>query len=119
MASIFDEYELTKEKFETVVGVGMTMPQVLTIFRKSLKEMDEWCEVEYGIPSVRTVYEAVRQMALSEFLSTVRILGDRGNSSALNIINTALQNLQSSQTVKIVFDNNLPEENEEDKEDDE
>ena len=113
--SLFDKYKLVKDKFELVVGVGMSKARVLIIFHKTEKEMDDWCKEEYGF-NFSTTWDMLRNMAYSEFLDTVHILGARGNPSALNILNGALNSLASTQTVKIVFGNDVPEETEEDSE---
>lgn len=119
MASIFDEYKLTIEKLEAAIGHGLTHQQILTAFRVSGKEMDDFCKKNYNGCNFAYVYNAVRQMALDSFFETCQALGYRGNVSALNIINTAIQRLGQDQTVRIVFDNNLPKEDEEDKLNDE
>ena len=61
----------------------------------------------------------VKQCAYKEFLSTVKVLGYRGNPSALNIINQAINENAASNVVKIVFENNVGIESEEDKNDEE
>jgi hypothetical protein len=55
-------------------------------------------------------------MAYSDFLDVVKLLGLRGNPSALNIMNQALNSLAATQTTRIVFGNDVPEETEEDSE---
>ena len=120
MASILDKYRLEdadgQEKFEGCIAVGITMPQLLIAFRKTEKEMDEWCLKTYHM-NFKTTFEAVKMGAVSEYLDCVHALGIRGNPSALNIINEALRGAQSTGTVKIVFEQNMPNENEKDKED--
>ena len=119
MASILDDYKLTVEKFESVISHGMNMQQVLTIFQKTSKEMDDWCKENYNGCNFARVYEVVRQAALSDFFDACRELGYRGNPSALAIINNAIQRLDSGNTIKIVFANQgVTEENEDDKEND-
>lgn len=112
--SLLDKYKLCKDKFELVIGVGMSKSQVLVIFHKTEKEMDEWCQENYDGLHFGVVYEMLRNMAYSDFLDTVAILGARGNPSALNILNGALNSLAGTQTVKIVFGNDVPVESEED-----
>ena len=116
MASILDEYKLTVDKFEACIAHGMTMQQILTIFRVSSKQMDDWCKENYNGCDFKYVYEAVRQIALDSFFETCQELGYRGNPSALAIINNAIQRLDGGSTIKIVFDNKSVEpESEEDK----
>ena len=115
--SLLDKYKLCKDKFELVVGVGMSKRQVLSIFRKTEAEMDKWCLEEYGC-NLAAAFDMIRQMAYSEFLETVSILGARGNPSALNIMNQALNSLAATQTTRIVFGNDVPAEGEEDKSND-
>ena len=120
MASILDEYKLTVDKFEAVISHGMNMQQVLTIFRMSDREMNEWCMQNYNGHDFKYVYEFVRQMALDAFFETCQELGYRGNPSALAIINNAIQRLDSGNTIKIQFVNSgVSQENEEDKLNDE
>lgn len=114
--SLLDKYKLDKDKFELVIGVGMSKRQVCTIFRKSEKELDDWCREEYGC-NLAAAFEMIRQMAYSDFLETVALLGARGNPSALNIMNQALNSLAATQTTRIVFGNDVPAEEEEDAED--
>lgn len=120
MASILDRYNLNtpegKEKFEGCIAVGLTLPQLLVAFRKRLDEMDVWCLKTYGM-DFKSTYEAIKMGAIGEYLECVNALGLRGNPSALGIINEALRGVNNSGTVKIVFDNNVELENEEDKKD--
>lgn len=119
MASILDEYTLDIENFEGAIAVGMSPSQLLTMFQKTSREMDEWCVSNYG-KDFKYVYEVVRQLTLNAYFNTVRDLGFRGNPSALAIINNAIQRLDSGSTIKIVFDNKaVGLENEEDKLNDE
>lgn len=118
MDSILNKYELTVERFEGAVAVGRTTSQILAMFNKTAKEMDEWCFDNYG-HNFLLIYEWVRQCTIDEYLHCVHDLGMRGNPSALGIIDRAIQKDEASQTVKIEFLTQLPEENEEDKEDDE
>ena len=120
MASILDEYELTVEKFESTIAVGMNMQQILTIFQMTGAEMDKWCQEHYNGCRFARVYEVIRQMTLKEYFDVMKELGYRGNPSALAIINTAIQKLDAGNTIKIVFENGgVKEENEEDKLNDE
>lgn len=115
--SILKNTQLNIENFEDYIAVGTKPQQILTVFRKTGKEMDEWCKEAYGIASFHTIYEMVRQAIYKEFLETVKELGCRGNPSALNIINQAISDHENDNVVKIVFENGLKEENEEDKKD--
>jgi hypothetical protein len=122
MESILDRYKLEteegKEKFEGCIAVGITKGQLLVAFRKTQAEMNQWCLNTYGM-SFDNVYEAVKMGAIGEFLDCVNALGMRGNPSALGIINEALRGANNTGTVKIVFENNVDEENEDDKKNDE
>lgn len=115
--SLLDKYKLCKDKFELVIGVGMSKKQVLTIFQKTEKEMNDWCLEEYGF-NFSVIYDVLRQMAYSDFLDIVKVLGMRGNPSALNILNQSLNSLAATQTTRIVFGNDVPTETEEDSEND-
>lgn len=118
MASILDEYKLTVEKFEGAIAVGRTPSQILAMFNKSSKEMDQWCQETYK-HDFKLIYEWVRQCTVESYLHCVHELGMRGNPSALGIIDKAIQKDESMNTVKIEFITALPLENEEDKIDDE
>lgn len=115
MALLSEQFELNKDKFEELVAVGMTKQQILLVFGISSLEMDKWCGENYGIPKFQTVYDIVKSMAVSEYLGVVKALMARGNSSALGIVDEVLRGNTNQQTVKIVFGNDLPEEDEEDK----
>lgn len=119
MASILDTTQLSKETFEGAIAVGMTTAQILTMFGKTGAEMCKWCGENYGIPQFSVVYDMVKQACYLEFLTTVKALGYRGNPSALNIINNAINSAAADSTVKIVFENKVALEQEEDKKDDE
>lgn len=116
--SIFsDSFTLDKDKFEELVSVGMSKQQILLIFQVTSLEMDKWCGENYGIPKFQTVYEIVKSMAVSQYLGVVQGLMARGNSTALGIVNEVLRGATNQGVVKIVFGNDLPEEDEEDKKD--
>ena len=116
MASIIDENKLSVENFEGAIAVGMNMQQILTMFQKNSREMDEWCKENYSGANFTYVYELVRQLTLKDYFETMKELGYRGNPSALAIINNAIQRLDSGNTIKIVFENNgVQPESEEDK----
>ena len=117
MASILDEYQLSKEKFEGAIAVGRMPNQILTMFNKTGKEMDEWCIENYG-RDFKLIYEWVRQCTVEKYLHCVHELGMHGNPSALGIIDRAIQKDESMNTVKIEFVTSLPTENEKDKEND-
>lgn len=118
MASILNEYELTVEKFEGAIAVGRLPNQILTMFNKTAKEMDEWCKENYNGHDFKLIYEWVRQCTVEHYLQCVHEMGMRGNPSALGIIDRAIQKDESMSTVKIEFITALPNENEEDKLDD-
>ena len=116
MASILDEYKLTVEKFEGAIAVGRNQQQILTMFQKTGREMDEWCKENYNGANFNYVYEVIKQLTLNEYFEVMKELGYRGNPSAMAIINNAIQNLDSGNTIKIVFENNgVQPESEEDK----
>ena len=118
MSSILEEYELTVERFEGAIAVGRLPNQVLRMFNKSSREMDEWCAEHYNGHNFQFAYEWVRQCTVERYLQCVHDLGMRGNPSALAIIDKAIQRDESMSTVKIEFVTKLPEEGQEDKEDD-
>ena len=117
MPSILDEVKLDVENFEGAIAIGMKRAEILTMFDVNESEMDEWCLKQYG-KKFDVVYAIIKQCTYKEFLDTVRTLGFRGNPSALNIINQAINDKSQNSVVKIVFDNNVPTEEEEEKEND-
>lgn len=118
MSSILDEVKLDVENFEGAIAIGMKRAEILTMFDVNESEMDKWCLEQYG-KKFDIVYAIIKQCTYKEFLDTVRNLGFRGNPSALNIINQAINDKSQNSVVKIVFDNNVPTEEEEEKENDE
>lgn len=100
--SILDRYELTVERFEAAIAVGRTRSQMLSMFHKTVEEMDKWCRETYG-HDFKTVEEWVRQCTIDEYLHLVRDLGIGGNASALAIIDKAIQKDESASTVAIRF----------------
>lgn len=118
MGSIIDEFELNKENFEQAIGAGATKKQVEIIFRTNTKGLDAWCGKEYGVASFPTVYEFIRNIAVNKYLDVMKSWAVRGHSSAMGIMTEfLLDSKKKDNTVKIVFGNDLKEENEEDKED--
>ena len=103
--SILDEIILDKYHFEGAIAVGMTKAQILTMFHVDSSTMDHWCMDNYKGLNFSTVFEMVKQCCYQEFLNTVKELGYRGNPSALNIINNAINEQAANNVVKIVFDN--------------
>lgn len=71
MASIFDDYNLNSdkaiEKFEAMIGHGMSKLQITTAFRVTSKEMDKWCKEHYNGCDFSYVYEAVKTWRLIVF----------------------------------------------------
>ena len=103
--SILDEIQLDKYNFEGAIAVGMTKSQIMTMFHTNSRDMDHWCMENYRGLNFDTVFEMVKQCCYKEFLDTVKSLGYRGNPSALNIINNAINEQAANNVVKIVFDN--------------
>lgn len=110
--SLLDEYQLTRENFERCIVNCLKMPQLLIIFRVTQKEMDDWCLKEYGT-NFQTTYEVLRQIAVEKFANTLGYLSMRGNNTAMNIIDRMMNDVQQDKVVKVVFDNKLKEETEE------
>ena len=112
--SILNQYELSVETFEGAIAVGRSKHQILSMFNISDKDMNQFCQQNYG-HDFNLVYEWVRQCTVDSYLHAVHELGMRGNPSALGIIDRAIQKDESMNTVKIEFVNNLPIETDEDK----
>ena len=115
MSSILDEITLDKENFEGAIAVGMTKAAICTMFGKTSGEMDHWCMDNYRGLNFSTVFEMVKQCAYKEFLGVVKELGYRGNPSALNIINAAINENAANNVTKIVFASDLKTGGDEDK----
>lgn len=77
-------------------------------------EMDEWCLLTYK-KNFMTTYELFRQIACEKFSNTINSLSLRGNNTAINIMDRFLNNIQEEKVVKVVFQNDVVEETEEDK----
>lgn len=144
--SILDGYVLTKQKFETVIGLGGTLAEIRRIFcipalkwngeeelAKNLDVidycageggkhieyiLDKWCLENYQMP-FQTVYELTQTVTVKEFEDSMLELGIRGNPSAIAIMNEVIRKKENSGIVQVNFVNTLPPESESDKEDDE
>ena len=76
--------------------------------------MDVWCEENYNY-NFQTAYDLIRQIAIERFSDTVNNLGLRGNNTALNIMDRMINGFTEDKTVKIVFDNKMKAEDDNDK----
>lgn len=126
--NLLDEFALTKEKFETVVGLGTAKAEVLKMFSVSLSPesygenatygmLDAWCQANYNMP-FGTVYDLIQSMTVKKFEDSMLELGLRGNPSAIAIMNEVIRKKESNGIVQVNFVNALPLETEEDKEND-
>lgn len=126
--NLLDEYALTKEKFESVVGLGTPKKEVLKIFSVSLSPetygdgateamLDKWCQENYKMP-YGTVYDLLQSITVKKFEDSMLELGLRGNPSAIAIMNEVIRKKESSSLVAVNFVNTLPPESEAEKEDD-
>ena len=140
---LLDEYALTKEKFETAVGLGKTKSQIRLIFCLPILRyagentfgldvidylsqpdnakhvdyvLDKWCLENYGIP-YNSVYEIIQETIVTHFEDMMSELGVRGNPSAIAIANEVIRKKESSPIAQVVFVNQLP--NADDDKDDE
>ena len=105
--SLLDRYPLNKEIFEDkVIGVGAKKNVVCTIFRKSPKEMDEWCKQEYGM-DFNTTYEILKQLTYAEWKECLKALGEKGNPTAMTIMQERLAEDAEEQTSGVVFNVNV------------
>jgi len=105
--SIIDRFPLTKETFEDkVIGIGTRMDVVLTIFRKTKEEMNDWCQENYGL-DFKTTYELLKQMTYAEWKECLKQLGIRGNPTAMGIIQERLAEDLEESTNGIVFNVNV------------
>lgn len=144
--SLLDEYsQMTKEKFEMVVGLGATLAEVRRLFclpimvwagedtygvnvldlcadKNSAKHidklLDKWCLENYHIP-YSSVYGLLQEQTVKKFEDCMLELGIRGNPSAIGIMNEVIRKKESNSVVTVNFINQLPEETEKEAEDDE
>ena len=84
----------------------------------AMKDLDEWVRDNYNGMPFDTAYELIQTMTCKKFEEAMLEIGLRGNSSAISIMNEVIRKKEDSGIVKVVFENNLPLESEEDKEDD-
>lgn len=118
MASITEQYTLNRDTFEAAIAVGRLPHQMLAQFNVTEKEMDEFCLKNYG-RNFKLVHEWVRQCTIDEWLHTLKLMGVKGNPTAMQIVDKAIQKDESMGMVKIVFDQgSVKQETEEDKMDD-
>lgn len=116
--SILDESKIDIDHFETAIAVGRSIQEIQTLFGMERGELDAWVKEHYNGMPLQTVYDRIKMAAITDFYEVMRDLGYRGNPSAMHIINEALNGYAEEQkTVKIVFENNVPVEDEKDKED--
>jgi len=140
--SLLDDYILTKEKFETVVGTGSSKATVRKIFclgilrwanedtygldvieycntPESIQHLDflldKWCLETYGIPYA-SAYELLQEATINHFEDLMIELGIRGNPSAIAIANEVIRKKESSGVVTVNFVNTLPLETEQEQE---
>ena len=121
IGSVLDNHFLCKETFESAVCFGMSEKEILTLFSQEVKnigELDKWCMETYKMP-FSTVYELLQVIAVDRYLETPAMLGIKGNPSAIQIMNEMILKRKTNSVVSINFNCNLPEENEDDKENDE
>lgn len=117
--SVLDEYKVDKDHFEAAIAVGRSIYEIQILFGMDRKQLEDWVKENYNGMPLQTVYDRIKLIAVEEFYNVMRDLGYRGNPSAMHIINEALNGYAEEQkTVKIVFENNVPVEDEKDKEDD-
>lgn len=117
--SILDESKIDIDHFEAAIAVGRSIYEIQTMFGMDRKQLEDWVHEHYNGMPLQTVYDRIKMIAVSQFYEVMRDLGYRGNPSAMHIINEALNGYAEEQkTVKIVFENNVPVEDEKDKEDD-
>lgn len=128
--SLLDEFALTQERFEMVVGLGTPKAEVLKMFSVALSPddlgegatyamLDKWCQEHYNGMPFTTVYDLLQAMTLKKFEDCMLELGIRGNPSAIAIMNEVIRKKESSGIVQVNFVNTLPLEKENDKENDE
>lgn len=105
--SILDRFPLTKEVFEDkVIGIGTKKAVVLTIFQKTMEEMNAWCQENYGL-DFDTTYELLKQMTYAEWKECLKVLGGRGNPTAMSIMQERLADEDEAQANGIVFNVNV------------
>ena len=116
--SVLDEYKIDIDHFETAIAVGRSIREIMILFGMDRAQLEEWVKANYDGMPLQTVYDRIKMAAIADFYDVMRDLGYRGNPSAMHIINEALNGYAEEQkTVKIVFENNVPVEDEKDKED--
>lgn len=128
--SLLDEFALTPEKFEMVVGLGTPKAEVLKMFSISLspedlgegatfEKLDKWVREHYNNVPFNVVYDLLQSMTVKKFEDCMLELGVRGNPSAIAIMNEVIRKKENASVSQVVFVNKMPLETEADKEDDE
>lgn len=117
--SYFDDkiVELNKDNLEHAIEFGMTKQQILVKFDITANDLDKWCLENYG-KNFLYVFERVKIICLENYQEAVLNLGLRGSPSALALADSFIRQAQKDNVVKIVFENKLDLESEEDKEND-
>ena len=118
--TILDESKIDIDHFEGAIAVGRSIYEIQLMFGMDRKQLEDWVAKNYpGMGPLQTVYERIKMICITKYLEVMRDLGYKGNPSALHIIDSALRAYaEQDKVVRIVFENNLPEENEKDKEND-
>lgn len=120
LGSMLDRHMLCKEIFESAVCHGMSEKEILQLFSRevsNISELDSWCLKEYGMP-FGTVYPLLQEIAVDRYLELLGVLGVKGNPLALSTLNEMILKRKTNSIVEINFNNSLPLEKEEDKEND-
>lgn len=109
---LLDRYPLTKEVFEDkVIAVGAKKSVICTIFRKTEEEMNDWCTENYGM-DFKTTYEILKQLTYAEWKECLKALGEKGNPTAMSIMQERLSEDLEEQTNGLVFNVNVTMEKE-------
>ena len=115
MASLLERFPLTKEVFEDkVIGIGAKKTVVCTIFRKTPQEMDSWCMENYGM-DFNTTYEILKQLTYAEWKECLKALGEKGNPTAMSIMQERLAEDAEEQASGITFNVNVKVESDNEK----
>ena len=112
--SILDKLTLNKTRVEGYIACGLKSGEILTIYKKTAVEMDQWCNENYGMPW-KDVFEIVRQATRGDYLDKVMDLGIKGNPTALSIVDKVINGDNADETTGMVFNVNVKVESADDK----
>lgn len=107
--SIVDEMgKLTVDNFESAIACGSSKADMYIIFNVTQGDLDKWCMTNYNGLHFDEAYSRVLRMAKNKFVSTLGILAERGNNTAMNLFASFLTHYADNSSEGVNIINNVP-----------